>query len=446
MKIAICTLSMMTAATLNAAELGPKPTDTAYAGIADQNDAGLAVERGPEVALPTAEMPASQSVSAPGARTIDDLPATEAPAAPSVSVPLANSGVIDTLIPPTPQVTQTEKVAPVTIPDTAANPPTIDTPIAVAAPLTPNASKPVVKKSKKKRLKRKTISRRRSIYERSQEGTNDYMKERNRQRKLGERLRVEVQLGNLDEVVKLLDQGADPNSRIDDQTLLFILARSNTPIPHASEIAKLLITRGAEVDAKDCLGNTPLFWAVVNQKNEVVKVLIDNGAKMEEKSGNKVFGAIRGVQSLFSSDTNKTFKEYKTNAKKKDANGRTALHDAADQGDAEKAKLLLAQTAKPNAKDNQGDTPLHLAAKKGSANVVEVLLANQETKPNEKDKNKDTALHLAAANGHVEVIKTLLRHPKIDAKAKDKNGKTPMDLAAGTQNKEVVELLLPHTY
>ncbi|CAG0911362.1 unnamed protein product, partial [Cyprideis torosa] len=69
----------------------------------------------------------------------------------------------------------------------------------------------------------------------------------------------------------LLAHGADPNiTNIYDTTSLH-QARS-------AETAELLIQKGAEVNAKDEDGRTPLFVATENNRHSVVEVLIANGA------------------------------------------------------------------------------------------------------------------------------------------------------------------------
>ena len=49
------------------------------------------------------------------------------------------------------------------------------------------------------------------------------------------------------------------------------------------EIVNLLIERGAKVEEKDKFGKTPLHCAVDNNSIEVGKLLIERGAKVEEK-------------------------------------------------------------------------------------------------------------------------------------------------------------------
>jgi len=143
--------------------------------------------------------------------------------------------------------------------------------------------------------------------------------------------------GDIDAVKQHIAAGADVNENV-----------LSTPLHAAAlnghkEIAELLIAKGADVDAKDALGNTPLyntisFNAALDGYKEIAELLIHNSADVNAQ----------------------------------DKNGNTPLHEAATSGLKEVVELLIANGADVNAKKKFGRTPLHGAATKG---IAELLIA-----------------------------------------------------------------------
>jgi hypothetical protein len=93
---------------------------------------------------------------------------------------------------------------------------------------------------------------------------------------LGDDLLAATRKGNLTQVKALLDKGADVNSKSSyGQTALFFACDRG----HL-DIAKLLIERGADVNVEDTFYHaSALTWAMQNKHPEVLKLLLDHGAK-----------------------------------------------------------------------------------------------------------------------------------------------------------------------
>jgi ankyrin repeat protein len=123
--------------------------------------------------------------------------------------------------------------------------------------------------------------------------------------------------------------------------------------------------------------------------------------------------------------------------------GMSALHWAAEAGDAEMAAMLVAAGANVKSVTRVGHyTPLHIAARGGRAEVAAILLeagasVNARTTPGET-----TPLHLAAASGSVETTKLLLARGA-DVNAREAEwGQTPLIFAASWNRADVIRLLL----
>lgn len=122
--------------------------------------------------------------------------------------------------------------------------------------------------------------------------------------------------------------------------------------------------------------------------------------------------------------------------------GMTALHWAAERGDAAMAQLLLKAGAKVTpVTRNGGYTPLHIAARAGSGAVVQALLA-AGADPSRMTATGATALHLAAQAGDVAAVQALLAR-KADPNARETAwGQTPLMFAASANRPAAITALL----
>lgn len=123
--------------------------------------------------------------------------------------------------------------------------------------------------------------------------------------------------------------------------------------------------------------------------------------------------------------------------------GMSALHWAAERGDAELADMLIYAGANIAAVTRIGQyTPLHLAAKSGSAALAKTLL-KAGADVNARSTNSGVSpLHMAASSGSAEIINILL-DAKADINAVEvEAGQTPLIFAAGTNRVDAVKALL----
>jgi ankyrin repeat protein len=122
--------------------------------------------------------------------------------------------------------------------------------------------------------------------------------------------------------------------------------------------------------------------------------------------------------------------------------GMTALHWAAERGDAAMTTALLKAGAKvtPTTR-NGGYTPLHIAARAGNGAVVQALLAGGADHK-VLTATGVTALHLAAQSGDVAGVNALVAR-KADLNARETTwGQTPLMFAAASDRPGAVAALL----
>jgi ankyrin repeat protein len=218
-------------------------------------------------------------------------------------------------------------------------------------------------------------------------------------------------------------------------TLLHHAAGFGTP-----ETVTFLVENGADVNAKNRRGSTPIFWAI--QDEAKVRLLMARGAAVNVKQ-------IEGRTPVYQASTlgggNAVLRLLLDNGG--DPNtatlvGLTPLSGAALRGDVEAMQLLLAKGANIHAKNGAGATPLMAAATNGSASAVQLLL-DRSADVNVRTKLGETALGNAAGAGITETVKLLLDRGA-DVNSRNSRGYSPLMLAAGSDaiNADIVKLLL----
>ena len=123
--------------------------------------------------------------------------------------------------------------------------------------------------------------------------------------------------------------------------------------------------------------------------------------------------------------------------------GMTALHWAAERGDAELAEMLLYAGAVVEPVTRIGGyTPLHVAARTGSDAVALMLLDAGSDAAARAPGTGTTPLHLAATAGSASLVTALLEHGADPDAREDGWGQTPLMFAASMNRADAVRALL----
>jgi ankyrin repeat protein len=206
-------------------------------------------------------------------------------------------------------------------------------------------------------------------------------------------------LADPDKVKLLLMKGARIDAKtVDGRTPLY----SAVTLPAGTAVVKVLLEMGAEVDARTITGTTPLFGAVIAGA-ENTRMLLDKGANPSAVSQT---GATP-LMTTRSSDVVSLLVARGADVKARSKRGETALADAAARGDIAAVRLLLDKGADVNAVDYRGYTPLMHATQydRDSPELVRLLLS-RGANVNVKGEGQ-TPLSIAARRGETELTRLL---------------------------------------
>jgi len=233
---------------------------------------------------------------------------------------------------------------------------------------------------------------------------------------------AEAGQSNEKDLLKKIEDFKDINLPNDNGNTLLMVASRHCYL----KLTKLLIQNSEikinEINKDGC---TPLMLGVINDKLEIVQILIGPD------------GIKAGI------DLNK-----------KNKNGKTALMLAASKNEMRIVNVLIgpfgiAAGININEVDKEFNTVLMLAVIENNIKMV-IILTGPKGKAaginmNQKDKNGKTALMLAAVENKITIVSILIgldsQNAGIDINEKDQTGKTALELAKDLGKKEIVQIL-----
>ena len=209
------------------------------------------------------------------------------------------------------------------------------------------------------------------------------------------------------------------------------------------ELVRLLIQEGADVNAQDEDGESPLHGAMARGDNyNVARTLIENGADLSSKAvdgrtplhnifNNTISHVLMRddwLENLLPDSEAMSITHYLAWSSKStlgifqrghlyddadilsaDNSGRTCLHFAASRGNLEVLSYLVRRVSaeEVDKKDIQGRTPFHYAAESSRASGVIDILVGQGCNIHAVDDRERTALHWAARWNNARAVKKL---------------------------------------
>ena len=247
-----------------------------------------------------------------------------------------------------------------------------------------------------------------------------------------------ITTGNAHVVVRLLEHMSRNTIRERSAIVLSI---------HAGHlnILEVLLLQGANPSCPDLFTSDriPLHQAIRHGRADMAKLLLDRGADIQTPDDwkrNAIFETLKAPNT----DGLSLLYHRGINIKCPDDWGDTVLHQAAENGAIEQARLLLYQgMIEKTTFNKEGLAPLHVAIRARRSEIVDMLLEFEEVKVNTQAIGHEagrTPLLFAVAVGSLKLCETLIKKgadPRMEGRA----GFTPLKLAQERSDKEIQDFL-----
>ena len=230
------------------------------------------------------------------------------------------------------------------------------------------------------------------------------------QERLDHQLFESVETGNQDKVKEMIRNGAYVNTTRDE-----IITKNSFPLLIAArdgnnEIVNILINNGANINQATKDNRTALFMSVYSGHLDVVNNLVNHcGPRWINKARN---------------------------------DGATPLYLAAEKGYIHIVNALIDNGADINKARNNRTTPLFVAAEKGNIDIVNTLI-DKGADINKAREDGATPLYIAAEKGKIDIVNTLIDNGADVMKGVGPRGSkvTALDRSRFNNNNNMVSIL-----
>lgn len=204
--------------------------------------------------------------------------------------------------------------------------------------------------------------------------------------------------------------------------------------------AHVQIKRKVDLSLIDDNGDTALHLAVVSNSPGLVKVLIDNGADADAVNM-RGFSPLQLAMKSGEQTIIDAFNSHGRYVDNRDNQGRTSLFDAASRGDLGVVRQLIARGADARASDKNALTG---AALNGHVSVVHYLIREAKLPVDVPSSDGETALMAAAAANRLDMARLLIEEFGAAPERLSPRGFTALSLAATAGHLDMIRYLFAH--
>ena len=219
---------------------------------------------------------------------------------------------------------------------------------------------------------------------------------------------------------------------------------------------RVLTSHGAQIDATNDLGYTPLMAAIEGGHEDVIDFFLKSGADVNpEVMATTAVEGLGGSFPLYTATRKENLAVIKkllkrgVDVNRRTPNGWTPLKSAAQQGCLEIVKVLVEAGADPNIADDTNYTPLMNAVSGEHEDIVKILLkfnADPNIQSGENPEDDDweagrSALMDAAVSGNVAIARELLKSGA-NPNLLNSKGRTALHSAAISASTDMLAMLL----
>lgn len=236
---------------------------------------------------------------------------------------------------------------------------------------------------------------------------------------------------NIDELSILINNGADVNARNKYGVTPLLIAVQSDDL----KTVKLLTSASADIHTKDTYGKSPLSMAFAGSSELFEAVINSKNATSQDSDGNTPLH----IALLNSAPIAKIMYiiGLTSDVDIRNMDGDSALYIATKNNMKEVGELILAKNADIFASNKQNDSPLRVALR--TPVVQDWLITSKTIKAT--DGSGNSVLHYAAEWEYADAINSLLTKGA-DIHAKNANGETPLFNAAKSNSPDIIQVIV----